>query len=186
MRAFTRGEVPVAVSVVGAALAFGLGLAVSMVAAQTTDGETPPEEEACKKYEGEGARYGLCVAYCEAQDCADVKGESESCYRIRQQFNSYSVKKGYLVQPPGKRKVVSRGIDCRETECSPDDVYYCRGREADCDLDGDGTCDSFCSSTLEGFDENGKPLCSGFPLCGRKCVSEPLPPKEPVEAAPAQ
>ena len=45
-------------------MALGVLLATVPVAAQTPDGETPAEEQACDKYQGEGARYGLCVAYC--------------------------------------------------------------------------------------------------------------------------
>jgi len=53
-------------------LCYGITLALCLVGiagAQTPDAQTPAEEEACDKYKDEGARYGLCVAYCEAQDC---------------------------------------------------------------------------------------------------------------------
>ena len=42
--------------------------------AQTPDGQTPAEETVCDALKGDGVSkglYGLCVAFCEAQDIAD-------------------------------------------------------------------------------------------------------------------
>lgn len=49
-------------------LIVGLGL-LSPVVASTPDGETPANEGVCDTLKGgTGGLYGLCVAYCEAQD----------------------------------------------------------------------------------------------------------------------
>jgi len=46
--------------------ASGLLALSAQVGAKTPDGQTPAEETICDQYNG--ALYGLCVAYCEAQD----------------------------------------------------------------------------------------------------------------------
>ena len=50
-------------------------LAVPIVLAQTPDGQTPAEETVCDPLKADGVSkglYGLCVAFCEAQDHTDV------------------------------------------------------------------------------------------------------------------
>jgi hypothetical protein len=45
------------------------------VAAETPDGQTPAEETVCDPLRGDGVTkglYGLCVAFCEAQDVTDI------------------------------------------------------------------------------------------------------------------
>ena len=120
---------------------------------QTPDGETPAEEEACEKYAGQGARYGLCVAYCEAQDCDDQKRGDESCVNLAQNFIDWSVKKGYIKKPK-----FDETINCRRTHCSANDRLLCRGEERDCDIDGQ--CTAICTSTFVGY-LGGNPLCKG-------------------------
>jgi hypothetical protein len=132
---------------------------------QTPDGETPAEEESCTKYEGEGARFGLCVAYCEAQDCEGMKLDPISCRNIEQNFIDWSVKKGYV---KGKKP---QPIDCSVTACSADDVRYCRGVEQDCIDPETGDCESVCTSEFAGFDGKGNPLCTAIPPC-KKCVGD--------------
>jgi hypothetical protein len=132
--------------------------------AQAPDGETPAEEKACEKYKGEGARYGLCVAYCEAQDCDELLRGDESCVNLARNFIDWSVKKGYVRGPKGKET-----INCRVTACTLQDRKHCRGREQDCLIDG--VCTAVCTSTFEGFNDEGKPLCSTANLC-KGCVSE--------------
>ena len=60
----------------GAALAFGDG---------TPDGSPPAEETVCEDAGLRGAAYGLCVAYCEANDCDDFP-DSDACDRL---FDNY-------------------------------------------------------------------------------------------------
>ena len=49
--------------------------------AQTPDGQTPAEETVCDILSGKA--WGLCVAYCEAQDC-DLFPDHPSCDVLRQ------------------------------------------------------------------------------------------------------
>ena len=54
-----------------AALLTGLPMMGGSVMAQTPDGETPANEGVCNVLQAPGVSpglYGLCVAYCEAQD----------------------------------------------------------------------------------------------------------------------
>jgi hypothetical protein len=54
----------------GLALAYGDG---------TPDGQPPAEEVICDPGVGlQGAGYGLCVAYCEANDC-DIQPDEHAC-----------------------------------------------------------------------------------------------------------
>jgi len=132
--------------------------------AQTPDEETPAEEKACEKYKGEGARYGLCVAYCEAQDCDELLRGDESCVNLAQKFIDWSVKKGY-VKGPKHRETIS----CKVTACTYQDTKFCGGRERDCTIDG--VCTPICSRTFEGLNNEGKPLCSAGDRCTH-CVGE--------------
>jgi hypothetical protein len=132
--------------------------------AQTPDASTPAQEEACTKYEGEGARQGLCIAYCEAQDCDNTKDSNPSCGTIAERFIAYSVKQGYAKGV--KDKPV---ISCQVTACTDNDALYCGGREQDCDLNGDGVCEQICTAKFEGFIAENKPLCSVAMEC-KKCV----------------
>ena len=58
------------------ALCIALGsLLTAPVIAQTPDGQTPAEETVCDPIKADGVTkglYGLCVAFCEAQDQADA------------------------------------------------------------------------------------------------------------------
>jgi len=148
------------------AMLFGIGilLAATPAFAQTPDSFTPAVEEACTKYEGEGARHGLCIAYCEAQDCENTKDSNPSCSTIAERFISYSVRQGYVKGPKEKP-----AIACKVTSCTPEDAKYCGGKEFDCSIDG--TCQQVCTSTFQGFGPKDEPLCSVAPLC-KKCVAE--------------
>lgn len=132
--------------------------------AHTPDGETPAEETACDKYKGEGARYGLCVAYCEAQDCDDMGRGEQSCINLAQNFIDWSAKKGYKQKPkPGET------INCRVSACTTEDTKICFGVERDCEIGG--MCQSVCTRTFEGYGPGGRPLCSLTKVC-KKCIGE--------------
>jgi hypothetical protein len=60
----------------GASLAFGDG---------TPDEAPPAEETVCEDAGLRGAAFGLCVAYCEANDC-DTYGDSEACDRLWENY----------------------------------------------------------------------------------------------------
>jgi hypothetical protein len=144
-----------------------LGVVVSSpgpAGAQTPDGQTPAEEEACTKYEGEGARHGLCIAYCEAQDCEKVGGD-QSCMSIQERFIEYSVKKGYAKGPKDKP-----AISCSVTACTADDASFCGGQERDCQVDG--ACVEVCTATFAGLDSTGQPLCRKV-ACAKCVAAEP-------------
>jgi|SRR5687767_6165153 len=145
---------------------FGIGILLlgSPASAQTPDSFTPAVEEACTKYEGEGARHGLCIAYCEAQDCEATKFSNPSCATIEERFIAYSVKQGFVGLP---KKGELPAIDCKVVVCSKDDVAFCGGKEIDCSIDG--VCSPICTATFEGFSSKGDPLCSLAPLC-KQCV----------------
>ncbi len=52
-------------------------LASPVAYAQTPDGQTPAEETICDQLQVTGVSkglYGLCVAFCEAQDLANITG----------------------------------------------------------------------------------------------------------------
>ena len=148
------------------AMLFGIGilLAAPPAFAQTPDSFTPAVEEACTKYEGEGARHGLCIAYCEAQDCDNTKDSNPSCSTIAERFISYSVRQGYVKGP--KEKPV---IACKVTSCTAEDAKYCGGKEMDCSIDG--TCQQICTATFQGTGPKGEQLCSVAPAC-KGCVGE--------------
>jgi hypothetical protein len=66
-------------------LALPLGLA-RVAAAQgtgTPDGVTPSVEAMCDGMSG--AAYGLCVSYCEANDC-DLEPGSQECATLRRNY----------------------------------------------------------------------------------------------------
>jgi hypothetical protein len=61
----------------GLALAYGDG---------TPDQQPPAEEQICDPAAGlRGAAYGLCVAYCEANDC-EIQPDKHACEVLLQNF----------------------------------------------------------------------------------------------------
>ena len=61
-------------------LALAFSPATVAVAQGTPDGVTPAVEEACTGMMG--AAFGLCVAFCEANDC-DLYPDSQACDVLR-------------------------------------------------------------------------------------------------------
>jgi len=61
----------------------GAFVAISSMA-RTPDGVTPAEETVCDGLVG--AAFGLCNAYCEAQDCDILDPQRESCELLRENF----------------------------------------------------------------------------------------------------
>ena len=59
-------------------MSLALGLAMPAAAGKTPDGVTPSVEEACDGLEG--VAFGLCNAFCEAQDC-DLQAELDASCR---------------------------------------------------------------------------------------------------------
>jgi hypothetical protein len=78
----------VASAAFSAALTFGAGAALAQGLAKghgTPDELPPAQETVCEDAGVTGAAYGLCVAYCEANDC-DEFPDSEACDRL---FDNY-------------------------------------------------------------------------------------------------
>ena len=51
----------------------------------TPDGQPPAEETVCEDAGLRGAAYGLCVAFCEANDC-DTNPDSHACEVLRANY----------------------------------------------------------------------------------------------------
>jgi len=70
------------------AMLLALPLAALLAAsarAQTADGSPPAEETICEDAGLLGAAYGLCVAFCEANDC-DLTPDATACERLRANY----------------------------------------------------------------------------------------------------
>jgi hypothetical protein len=65
------------------ALAMALGPGSVSLAQGTPDGVTPADERGCDGMTGAGR--GLCIAYCEANDC-ELDPDSQECRKLRANF----------------------------------------------------------------------------------------------------
>ena len=52
----------------------------------TPDGAPPAEEQVCEDAGLFGSAYGLCVAFCEANDCDAQVEDDRSCSRLRDKY----------------------------------------------------------------------------------------------------
>ena len=53
----------------------------------TPDGQPPAEEQACEDAGLFGSAFGLCVAFCEANDCdASEQGDDQACSVLRERY----------------------------------------------------------------------------------------------------
>ena len=84
------------------ALLLSLGFFVQASWAQTSDGETPAEEGICDGlHDASPGLYGLCVAYCEAQDCDTIDlAISGQCGAPSQRVFDHYEKKRQPEDPP--------------------------------------------------------------------------------------
>lgn len=73
----------------GLALMLALALGTPAIAFAYGDGtpdEQPPAEEPpCDAAGLRGAAYGLCIAYCEANDC-EIQPDKTACERLRENY----------------------------------------------------------------------------------------------------
>ncbi len=118
--------------------ALGLLMAVSVVQAQTPDGETPASETVC---DGEsGAAFGLCNAYCEAMDCdsAAPQATESACERVRDDYvNITDLEVPCLDADPCSEEVcLSFCQQCLDQDCPSDciEFTFCDG-PTECDPD---------------------------------------------------
>jgi len=175
------------------ALVLGVGLAFVAASARTPDGETPAEESVCDGTTG--AAFGLCNAYCEAQDC-DVH-DRKSCERLRKR---YKKKTGTDVFPcDGRCGDGLVNLDFEECDdgnnepgdgCSPScrvefcPVEFCGDGVVDldlgeqCEVDDDclvfGTSDDFVCSADCGCVTQLFQTCKQLDQFGRDAIAEYL------------
>jgi hypothetical protein len=101
-------------------LIIGLGVfTVLAFGARTPDGQTPAEESVCDGQSG--AAFGLCNAYCEAQDC-DVH-ERPSCEQLRRNFEKKTGQTLFPCDPFCGDGEVNQDFE----ECDGDDDAACPG-----------------------------------------------------------
>jgi hypothetical protein len=123
-----------------------LALTVALVGTaltKTPDGQPPSEEDPCDGLNG--SAYGICNAYCEAQDC-DVHPRP-SCERLRTRF---------------ERKTGSSQLPCDRVACADARFPQC---------DGDCPDGQVCISGPE----NGGPENGGSENGNRSCSCRPVP-----------
>ena len=132
-----------------------LGLSTSAALAKTSDGETPAVETWCDQFEG--AAFGICNAYCEAQDCDAQDPQSVSCDQLAGNFLKKTDKKiacsfsceedceNQLTKDLAKcgddKFCTSKALekfkicvsDCGGSACSEADVKECGGKPIKCE-----------------------------------------------------
>jgi hypothetical protein len=151
------------------ALMFGLSGLGSPLLAKTPDGETPATETGCAKLTG--AAFGLCNAYCEAQDCDGQDPERASCDRLRANFERLTGATHFpcdrfcgdgAVDSDLGEECDPPGIECRSCDCQK--CPPCE--EADCD-----PCKPICECVIGTCADD----CTCAPIveectCGAECV----------------
>lgn len=112
--------------VVAFALVLGLGGLGSPALAQTPDLETPAVETECDHLTG--AAFGLCNAYCEAQDCDEQDPERRSCEALRANFERQTGETHFpcdrfcgdgVIDPDLGEECDPPGRRCKICECHP-------------------------------------------------------------------
>lgn len=114
---------------VATATALVLLLGMGSSSAQTPDGDTPAEETVCDQLiGGTPGLYGLCVAYCEAQDHSDALPGEPPAWKILDVYNK-------------RRKAGDPEMPCLQAPCpcwSEDDLDIAIPTVNSCiDFDGD-------------------------------------------------
>ena len=111
---------------------------VNTLQARTVDGSTPAEEGVCDELTG--AEFGLCNAYCEAQDCDARDPEPASCERLRRVFDRVTGGGEFPCDDMGC------GDDCNPEpgpcSCAEFTAEPCLSNPAECSCGGDSSC--FC------------------------------------------
>jgi hypothetical protein len=72
-------------SIVAVVAALALPVEAHAYGDGTADGAPPAEETVCEDAGLLGAAYGLCVAFCEANDC-DLAPDETACQRLRDNY----------------------------------------------------------------------------------------------------
>jgi hypothetical protein len=156
-----RGGAGTCVRLAAAVAFFAAGSAF----AKTPDGMPPSEETVCSALSG--AAFGLCNAYCEAQDC-DVHPRP-SCPVLRRNFEKITGSPVFPCDRGCGDEIVQRGEDCDPPGSECPDGRICN---MDC------TCpEPFCGDGIVDSGEqcDGSPCTTGLP-CDDDCMcgTEPL------------
>lgn len=148
-----------------------------LVLGQTPDAQTPSQESVCDGLSG--AAFGLCNAYCEAQDC-DVH-ERPSCERLRRNFLRVT---GSSIFPCDAR-CGDGVVNQEEEECDDGNNESCDGCSPECrrEFCGDGVV---CASQEEECDDGNTVECDGCsPFCSRdRCGDGIVCPNQGEECEP--
>lgn len=152
-------------------LHFTIAVALAMVLSgpvhgnsQTLDGLTPAVETVCDGYTGDA--FGVCNAYCEAQDC-NLQPDKQSCKVLLARFQKITSEK----TPPCH--VCGDGlVNNPAEECDDGNNTACDGCSPKCRLEkcGDGTV---CPT--EECDDGNNSACDGCsPVCTREYCGDGL------------
>jgi len=137
--------------------ALALGTAPHGASAKTPDGKPPSQETVCSGLPG--AAFGLCNAYCEAQDC-DVHPRP-SCEQLRKNFLKLT---GSSIFPCDAR--CGDGVIQSTEQCDPPDSATCPG---------DRVCTTDCTCP--------EPACGdGIVDPGEQCDTNPCADGSPCTA----
>jgi hypothetical protein len=122
----------------------------------TFDGNTPASESACDGLKGQRG-YGLCVAYCEAQDC-DVNSQP-SCAPLREDFQALT----------GRSSLPCDLVLVSCEACSPANPDAC----ASCETGSLPRCSAEDAGCTCGFTTEGQGVCMrhALPFCFNCCDS---------------
>jgi len=109
------------------------GIVVGTVSAQTLDGRTPAVEQVCGDVKG--TANGICLAYCEAQDC-DMQPNKNSCAQLRINYAKHTGSPIFPCDPRCGDGVVNQAAE----DCDDGNNAGCDGCSPTCTLEycGDG------------------------------------------------
>lgn len=158
----TRRGAGACVRLAAVVISFAAGSAL----AKTPDGMPPSEETVCSGLSG--AAFGLCNAYCEAQDC-DVHARP-SCPVLRRNFEKITGSPVFPCDQACGDGTIQRGEDCDPPGSGCSDGRTCN---PDC------TCpEPFCGDEIvdpgEQCDPPGSLCTTGIP-CSDDCTCETEP-----------
>ncbi len=142
----------------------GVALALAQARAKTPDGSPPSVETVCSGLSG--AAFGLCNAYCEAQDC-DTNPGRPSCEVLRSNFEQITGSSVFPCDPQCGDGVVNQ----RSEQCDDGNNEACDGCSPDCTLEscGDGVvCSPETCEPGDVCDPDGT-TCNDDCTCGPRC-----------------
>jgi cysteine-rich repeat protein len=153
-------------SLLALVVGMSVALAAQVATAKTPDGQTPSTEDVCSGLTG--AAYGLCNAYCEAQDC-DVHNRP-SCAVLRRNFARLTGSPVFPCDP----RCGDGHVNQASEECDDGNNAECDGCSPTCKKEfcGDGV---LCPGgprpgpRREQCDDGNNAACDG---CSPRCTRE--------------